>query len=89
MQYLLTYDICHPRRLQKVHKYLLAKGIPLQYSVFYLRIDEPSLVQLQQNLHQLIDPQHDDIRIYPVKQFELTMWHKTHLSAVNNGLLVL
>ncbi|WP_419465661.1 hypothetical protein [Aliivibrio fischeri] len=33
----MSYDIRHPKRLQRVHKVSLGYGIPLQYSVFYLK----------------------------------------------------
>lgn len=34
IDYLVCYDVRDPRRLQRVHRHLLAVGIPLQYSVF-------------------------------------------------------
>ncbi|MUK39235.1 hypothetical protein GNP82_16925 [Aliivibrio fischeri] len=34
---MISYDIRHPKRLQRVHKVSLGYGIPLQYSVFYLK----------------------------------------------------
>ncbi|HIB65620.1 MAG TPA: CRISPR-associated endonuclease Cas2, partial [Phycisphaerales bacterium] len=32
--FLVTYDICDPARLRKVHKIMLGHGQAIQYSVF-------------------------------------------------------
>ena len=36
---LLCYDIRDPKRLQKVHREVKKVGMPLQYSVFYIEMN--------------------------------------------------
>ena len=36
--WICSYDICHPKRLNKVHRVLCALGIAINYSVFYLAL---------------------------------------------------
>jgi len=64
--WLLCYDIANPRRLGRVHRYMTQVGIPLQYSVFRLEIDDSELDSIIMELEQRIHPDQDDIRIYPL-----------------------
>lgn len=85
MHFLVTYDICNSKRLTKIHNALLAYGIPLQYSVFYL---EQSIIQMHNielELLALIEPKQDDLRIYPLAAIDLNDWHKTGIYATNNA----
>ncbi|MGR5067545.1 CRISPR-associated endonuclease Cas2 [Vibrio alfacsensis] len=87
--YIISYDIRHPKRLQRVHKMLLGYGIPLQYSVFYLqnsrRVD---LDEIWDKLAQLINKQEDDVRLYPVNNVYLDDWSKLGASNVNAGVYI-
>ena len=62
--YLITYDIRHPRRLQRVHRYLKSCAIALQESVFAWQGTPAELQHLKQQLHQRINAAEDDIRGY-------------------------
>ncbi|GGZ97238.1 CRISPR-associated endonuclease Cas2 [Ignatzschineria ureiclastica] len=64
-QFLVSYDICEPRRLQRIHKLLKAWGIPLQKSVFIVDSSR-DIVQLKQLLLETMDQSEDDIRLYPI-----------------------
>ena len=64
--YLVCYDIADPRRLQRVHRYLRGFGLPLQYSVFTLRLTQKRQQRLLHGLRQIIDEREDDVRIYPL-----------------------
>lgn len=66
--YLIAYDITSPRRLQKMHHYLQKLAIPIEYSVFYLSLDERQLPKLLAEAEALIDRTRDDLRCYPLPQ---------------------
>ncbi len=62
--FLVCYDIANPRRLSRVHRFVLKHAIPLQYSVFITRKNTLEIQWLLDHLNQLIDPHKDDVRIY-------------------------
>lgn len=66
MDYLVCYDIRDPRRLQRVHRYLRAVGIPLHYSVFQVNTTPRGLLDLLGELAGLLDLTRDDLRAYPL-----------------------
>lgn len=66
--YLIAYDICDPRRLNRVHRHLLQNAVPIEYSVFYATCDRRQIVVLMDALAQLIDPREDDLRCYPLPE---------------------
>ncbi|BCX88955.1 CRISPR-associated protein Cas2 [Methylomarinovum tepidoasis] len=72
--HLVCYDIADPRRLQRVHRYLKKLGLPLQYSVFLLFLDAPGRQRLAAALLEMIDPRHDDVRIYPLPRRPDWQW---------------
>jgi CRISPR-associated protein Cas2 len=67
---LLCYDIKDPKRLQRVHKCAKKVGMPLQYSVFYLEMNNADVTQLLNQLSRLIDVTQDDIKIYAISRFD-------------------
>lgn len=64
--WLLCYDICHPRRLARIHRYLCKCAWPLQYSMFGLERSEAGIRRILDDLALLIDPEVDDIRCYHI-----------------------
>ncbi len=64
--FLLSYDIADPDRLDRVHRTVKACGIPLQYSVFLVPVNIPGLLDLLGELRTIIDERVDDIRVYPL-----------------------
>ncbi len=66
--YLISYDITDPRRLQRVHAFLKKHAMPVQYSVFLVRLSERRLVSLLAEINQRIDPRSDDVRAYPLPE---------------------
>lgn len=64
--HLVCYDISDPKRLGRVHRHLVKRGLPLQYSVFLVYANAPGLVRLLGELMDLIDPDADDVRAYPL-----------------------
>lgn len=67
---LLCYDISDPKRLQKVHREAKKVGMPLQYSVFYLEMNNDEVTRLLNRLKAIIDSSQDDIRIYAISRFD-------------------
>lgn len=65
-KYLVCYDIAHPRRLGRVLRLMKGRGIHLQYSVFYCEFTWPQLQEIKWRLGALIEPDEDDLRIYPL-----------------------
>lgn len=66
MDYLICYDIAHPRRLGRVFRYLKKRALPLQYSVFLFSGDDRQLERCLEAAVKLIDPAEDDLRAYPL-----------------------
>jgi CRISPR-associated protein Cas2 len=59
--FLVTYDICHEKRLAKVHKTMRGFGDHLQYSVFECRMTQTDLVRCRHRLGQIIDHREDQV----------------------------
>ncbi|GAB1384638.1 hypothetical protein MASR1M50_29590 [Burkholderiales bacterium] len=66
--HIICYDIADPRRLGKIHRAIKKQAMPLQYSVFLFCGSDEKLQRCLDELHQLMDPRHDDIRAYPLPQ---------------------
>jgi CRISPR-associated protein Cas2 len=60
-RYLVCYDICDPRRLRRVEKTVKSFGTRIQFSVFECPLDDMRLRQLQGNLKDIINTDHDQI----------------------------
>lgn len=59
--YIVSYDICDPKRLRRVFKAMKGWGIHVQYSVFQCEISKRSLIELQSELDDLIDHHADQV----------------------------
>ncbi len=66
--FLICYDIADPRRLQRVHRRVSRRALPIQYSVYLFHGTVPTLERLLHELQGLIVPTEDDIRAYPVPE---------------------
>lgn len=62
-RWLVGYDICHPRRLKRVHKTIQGYGDALQYSVFHCVLSRGELEKLVAELLPVIDATEDSIMI--------------------------
>ena len=60
-RYLVSYDICHPKRLRRVAKAMEGFGVRLQYSVFECALDPMRLAQCKAALHEEIDYHEDQV----------------------------
>jgi len=91
--YLVTYDICEPRRLRKVFKTMQGFGEHLQLSVFQCDLTAIDRVEMQAALQDIIDRDEDKVMIidlrstdsYPVKSFQVL---GKQLKAVTRGSVV-
>ncbi|MBX3086747.1 MAG: CRISPR-associated endonuclease Cas2 [Anaerolineae bacterium] len=68
MLYIVAYDIPNDRRRTKVHKALCGFGAWTQYSLFECFLDARELVRLRARLDDLLEPDEDSVRIYPLCQ---------------------
>lgn len=64
--WVLAYDVRDCVRLLRIHRAVRAQAVALQYSVFLYEGTRDGLNGLLQELQQLIDPDLDDLRAYPV-----------------------
>ncbi len=64
--YLICYDITEPSRLNRIYNRMKSWGLHIQYSVFFCSLTRQQLSELIDMLDSLIDPEEDDIRIYPL-----------------------
>jgi CRISPR-associated protein Cas2 len=66
--WLVCYDIADPRRLARVWRAVREFGVPLQYSVFWARLDRTGLDAALRAVASRIDPRADDVRFYPLPE---------------------
>ena len=65
-EFVVCYDICDPRRLARLHRFLKKHTVPLQYSVFLFTGDDRKLDHLLAEAETYIAPKIDDLRAYPL-----------------------
>ncbi len=68
--YVVTYDICDPKRLRKVYKYMLGWGEHLQLSVFQCELTHRELVELRAGLARIIHHLEDQVLFVDVGPVE-------------------
>ena len=59
--FLVSYDVCHPKRLRKVYKRMCGFGEGVQYSVFLCRLSRAEKIHLLDQIGRLI--KHDEDRV--------------------------
>jgi len=59
--YVVSYDVCHPKRLRKVYKVMLGYGDPLQLSVFRCDLSGKELAELKEALRGVIHHGEDQV----------------------------
>ena len=59
--YLVTYDICDPKRLRLVFRIMLGFGDHIQLSVFRCALSESELQKLTERLHKTIHHAEDQV----------------------------
>lgn len=66
--WLVAYDIASPRRLARLHRWLVQRALPVQYSVFVFTGTAAELAELIAGLAKRIHPRQDDVRLYPLER---------------------
>ena len=66
--WLVCYDIADPRRLARVWRAVREFGLPLQYSVYWARLDGIGVSEALREIGQRIDVRCDDVRLYPLPE---------------------
>jgi CRISPR-associated protein Cas2 len=61
IRYLVSYDICHPKRLRQVARVLEGFGVRLQYSVFECPLDDLRIAHLKASLHPILNHDEDQV----------------------------
>jgi CRISPR-associated protein Cas2 len=59
--YVVTYDICEPKRLRQVFRVCLGFGEHLQYSVFRCDLTATELIELRSRLSSIINHHEDQV----------------------------
>lgn len=59
--YIVTYDICEPKRLRKVFKVCKGYGMHLQYSVFECDLTDTELAQMKADLSDIMNMREDQV----------------------------
>ena len=71
--FVICYDIAHPKRLQKVHKLVSKHLTQLQYSVYYARLTNQVIDDIIKSLQCIIDCDEDDVRVYLTEPMSLAV----------------
>lgn len=64
--FLIMYDICDPKRLKNVAKWLENFACRLQLSVFEAEFDDETLRKVRNGLSKIIDDGEDSVYIFPL-----------------------
>ncbi len=59
--YIVTYDICDPKRLRLVYKTMRDWGVHLQYSVFECQLTKLELSECRSQLEEVIHHREDQV----------------------------
>jgi CRISPR-associated protein Cas2 len=73
--FLVCYDISDPKRLQRVHKRVMAYAVGGQKSFYECWLTPAELSRLRQNLAELIDPAQDRAHFFQLDPRLEPMFH--------------
>ena len=59
--YIVTYDVCHPKRLRRVFKLMKGYGDHIQLSVFRCELDAREVLELRARLADEINHEEDQV----------------------------
>ena len=60
-RFLVSYDICDPKRLRQVAKSMEGFGVRLQYSVFECALDEKRMNKMKAELQPILNHDEDQV----------------------------
>jgi CRISPR-associated protein Cas2 len=79
--FVISYDVSDEKRLRKVAKILEKEAMRFQYSIFILyNYTKPELKIIIKKLLKVINMQEDDLRIYKISNFGITLGNAIDLS---------
>jgi CRISPR-associated protein Cas2 len=79
--FVISYDVADVKRLRKVAKILEKEALRFQYSVFLLyNYTEAELKILLEKLLDIIDEKDDDLRVYKINNFGITLGNAIDLN---------
>ena len=61
--YLISYDICDPKRWRQVYRIMCGAGDPVQYSVFRCELTDVELHQVQSHLWKELNLAEDRVMV--------------------------
>lgn len=64
--WLVAYDVRSPKRLQRVHRWMVGQALAVQYSVFLGIWNASGFRTFWMGLEKRIDRRTDDVRAYPL-----------------------
>ena len=64
--WVIGYDITDPRRLGRVHRAMVDRATPIEYSIFLFIGSERQVAECLATVATLIDGKPDDVRCYPL-----------------------
>ncbi|AUX19857.1 CRISPR-associated endonuclease Cas2 [Sorangium cellulosum] len=64
--YIVSYDVCDPKRLRKIFKAMRGYGDWLQLSVWQCALSRRELVEMRRDLGQIIDARIDQVLIIDI-----------------------
>lgn len=64
--YIITYDICNPKRLRKVLSIMRGFGDHLQLSVFRAELSPKECIQMKMKLNPIIHHGEDQVLVIPL-----------------------
>lgn len=64
--WIIGYDITSPRRLARMHRAMIDRATPIEYSIFLFCGTENALEECLHRVTALLDPRTDDVRCYPL-----------------------
>ncbi|WP_437647674.1 CRISPR-associated endonuclease Cas2 [Sorangium sp. So ce362] len=64
--YVVSYDVCDPKRLRKIFKAMRGYGDWLQLSVWQCDLSRRELVELRRDIGQIIDSRVDQVLIIDI-----------------------
>jgi CRISPR/Cas system-associated endoribonuclease Cas2 len=64
--WIIGYDITHPKRLGRIHRAMINRAVPIEYSIFLFNGTEKALLECLATVERLMDKRTDDVRCYPL-----------------------
>ncbi len=81
--YIVCYDIAHPKRLARLARFLEKRLVRIQYSIFIAKShSKEQIYQLAQQIVEHIDPDEDDVRIYRILDYGISLGQAYDLDKV-------